>query len=68
MEEKIYKIIMALIIGFVVTVVAGIIGITISWRSYLYAPVVESTTSINGDSNVANSLLDTSNIVEEEQE
>ena len=49
-------------------VVAGIIGITISWRSYLYAPVVESTTSINGDSNVANSLLDTSNIVEEEQE
>ena len=68
MEEKIYKIIMALIIGFVVTVVAGIIGVTISWCSYLYAPVVESTTSINGDSNVANSLLDTSNIVEEEQE
>ena len=62
MEEKIYKIIMALIIGMFISICTGIIGLCVAWHTYLYAPVVETT--ITGDDNITGTMMDNSNIVE----
>ena len=64
MEDKLFKIIIALIIGLFVTFVSGIVGLCVSWHTYLYAPVVETT--ISGDSNIAGTTIDNSNLVEKE--
>lgn len=68
MEDKLFKIIITLIIGIFISVISGIVGLCVSWHIYLYAPVVESTTSITGDSNVAGNSFDNSNLVDEGQQ
>ena len=62
MEDKLFKIIIALIIGVFVTFVSSIVGLCVVWHTYLYAPVVETT--ISGNDNIAGTTIDNSNLVD----